>query len=55
MLKLQKAYNDKVVDIKNYSFEKYRTKWVEIMDNVCESRGSWENRKNYKSYRQITL
>ena len=34
----------------NYSFEKYRTNWVELMDKVHEKYGSWENRKHYKSW-----
>jgi len=41
--------------LKNYSFEKYRTKWVEIMDNVCESCGSWENRKGYMPWELIEI
>ena len=31
----------------NYSFEQYERSWVELMDNVVEKYGSWENRKNY--------
>ena len=35
---------------KNYSFEKYRSSWVELMDKVHEKYGSWEDRKHYKSW-----
>ena len=35
---------------KNYSFEKYCDKWVEIMTELHEKHGSWENRSNYTSW-----
>jgi glycosyltransferase involved in cell wall biosynthesis len=34
----------------NYSFEKYRSSWVELMDKVHEKYGSWEDRKHYKPW-----
>lgn len=37
-----------VVD--NYSLSKYAGNWYQVMNNVIEKYGSWENRKNYKSY-----
>lgn len=36
--------------LKNYSFENYQNKWVEILDDVHERHGSWENRKIYKPW-----
>lgn len=41
---------------KNYSFEKYCEGWVEIMTEVHEKYGSWENRKGYKNWeiRELT-
>jgi len=36
--------------IKNYNFENFNNKWVETMEHICEKYGSWENRKNYKSW-----
>ena len=41
---------------KNYSFESYCEKWVEIMTELYEKHGSWEDRKGYKSWelREIT-
>ena len=41
--------------LKNYSFEKFEKDWVEFMDEIIEENGSWETRKNYKSWEQITL
>ena len=35
---------------KNYNFQDYGSKWVELMLQVHEQHGSWENRKNYKSW-----
>ena len=37
--------------LKNYNYENYKKQWVEIMDEVCETQGSWENRKNYNSWK----
>lgn len=31
--------------LKNYSFERYQTRWVEIMDETHEKFGSWRNKK----------
>ena len=41
---------------KNYSFDRYCEKWVEIMTEVYEKHGSWDNRENYTSWelREIT-
>ncbi len=36
--------------VKNYNFDTMSDRWVEIIDNVCEKYGSWETRKNYKSW-----
>ena len=36
--------------LKNYSFDLYAKKWDEIMTHVHDKHGSWENRKNYKSW-----
>ena len=46
---LGKAGREHVV--KNYSFEKYQNGWVKVIDQLCEENGSWENRKNYRSWR----
>jgi glycosyltransferase involved in cell wall biosynthesis len=34
----------------NYSFEEYCEGWVKIMTEVHEKHGSWENRRNHKSW-----
>ncbi|MAG26801.1 hypothetical protein CMI47_14765 [Candidatus Pacearchaeota archaeon] len=34
----------------NYNFDTYEKRWVEIMDNVIEKHGSWENRKGYQRW-----
>ena len=36
--------------IKNYNFEDFNERWIELMDHVYEKYGSWSNRKNYKSW-----
>ena len=36
--------------LKNYNFENYEKNWVKIMDDFIEKNGSWETRKNYKSW-----
>ena len=41
---------------KNYNFDTYCKKWNEVMLQLHEEHGSWETRKNYKSwdFREIT-
>tara|TARA_R100001509_G_scaffold143224_1_gene98873 strand:+ start:3211 stop:4473 length:1263 start_codon:yes stop_codon:yes gene_type:complete len=36
--------------IKNYNFNKFNKSWVNLVDSIVESRGSWESRKKYKSW-----
>ena len=36
--------------LKNYNYDDYCNNWVEIIDDICEKNGSWENRKNYNSW-----
>ena len=36
---------------KNFNFDELKEKWAEIMLDVHEKYGSWENRKNYKHYK----
>ena len=36
--------------IENYNYENHLKTWVDTVDYVCEKYGSWENRKNYKSW-----
>ena len=35
---------------KNYNFEKYEKRWVELMNEIVEKHGSWETRENYKRW-----
>jgi glycosyltransferase involved in cell wall biosynthesis len=41
--------------LKNYSFDRYETEWNNILSEVHEKYGSWENRKNYRSWRAEEL
>lgn len=41
--------------MKNYNFDVFCKRWDEIMSSVFEKYGSWENRKNYKSWEMQTL
>jgi glycosyltransferase involved in cell wall biosynthesis len=34
----------------NYSFEKYHQSWHQIIEDTIEKHGSWNTRKNYKSW-----
>ena len=40
---------------KNYSFDTFEKNWVEFLDEIHEESGSWETRKNYKSWELRTL
>jgi len=35
---------------KNYNFETFVERWDEVLTEIHETEGSWENRKNYKPY-----
>ena len=37
--------------MKNYNFETFNKTWIDIMTEIYETNGSWEDRKNYKNYR----
>ena len=55
-LKLSKAKYAKMSEagmmhvLRNYNFDNYQKSWVELMDQIVEKHGSWENRKNYKRW-----
>jgi len=36
--------------LKNYNFEDYTKKWIQLMDDIHERYGSWESRKNHKRW-----
>jgi glycosyltransferase involved in cell wall biosynthesis len=60
-IKLTKPKYEKMSDkallhvANNYSFETFEQKWVNLMDEVVEKHGSWENRKNYKRWRLMEV
>jgi len=37
--------------MKNYNFETFNKTWVDLMTEIYETNGSWEDRKNYQNYR----
>jgi glycosyltransferase involved in cell wall biosynthesis len=39
----------------NYNFETFKERWVDLMTNVHEKYGSWENRKLYKKWELIEV
>ena len=41
--------------LNNYNIEDFRENWVKSMLEVYEKHGSWDTRKNYKSWRVTTL
>lgn len=41
--------------LKNYNFDQFKTKWVDLMLNVYEKHGSWDTRKNYKRFELRTI
>ena len=34
----------------NYNFENYESNWIETIDRVIETNGSWETRKGYDKW-----
>jgi glycosyltransferase involved in cell wall biosynthesis len=41
--------------LKNYNFENYKSRWAEILTDVHEKHGSWDTRKDYKTWRNEQL
>ena len=41
--------------MKNYNFDNYGTSWVNLLQEIHEKYGSWENRKNYQAWRVTEL
>ena len=39
----------------NYSFDNFTESWVETMDEVIEKHGSWNTRKNYKTWHLLEV
>lgn len=35
---------------RNFSFENYKKRWIEIIENTIEKHGSWDSRKNYRRW-----
>jgi len=40
---------------KNYNFEDYGKKWDELLTQIYEEMGSWDNRKGYKSWELLEV
>ena len=40
---------------KNYNFKDFRESWINLMLETHEKNGSWENRKNYKSWELLEV
>ena len=40
---------------KNYNFDDYEKRWVELMDEIIEKHGSWDNRKNHKRWHLLEV
>lgn len=40
---------------KNYNFDDFNSTWVATMDEIYNTMGSWENRKEYQSWKMETL
>jgi len=36
--------------LKNYNFDQFKYQWVNLMEKIYEEHGSWESRKQYKSW-----
>ena len=35
---------------KNYNFNDFKNNWIELIDDIHERYGSWDNRKGYKAW-----
>ena len=41
--------------LENYNFENFSEKWVKIMTDIYNKKGSWENRKGYQKWELIAV
>jgi glycosyltransferase involved in cell wall biosynthesis len=41
--------------MKNYNFETFEKQWVETIDQIVQTHGSWETRKNYKRWHLLEV
>jgi glycosyltransferase involved in cell wall biosynthesis len=39
----------------NYNFDIFEKRWVKLMDQVVEKHGSWDDRKNYKTWHLLEV
>jgi len=39
----------------NYSFEKFQTRWIDLMDKIVEKHGSWDTRKGYDRWHLLEV
>tara|TARA_R110002020_G_scaffold37239_1_gene112451 strand:+ start:39648 stop:40928 length:1281 start_codon:yes stop_codon:yes gene_type:complete len=39
----------------NYNFEQFEQRWINLIDSVVETRGSWDNRTNYTRWRLLEV
>jgi len=39
----------------NYGFKTFEKKWINLMDEIVEKHGSWNNRKNYKRWHLLEV
>jgi len=39
----------------NYNFDNFKKKWVDLMTDIHEKYGSWDNRKHYKPWELIEI
>jgi glycosyltransferase involved in cell wall biosynthesis len=41
--------------LKNYNFENFAKKWENILTDLHNKKGSWENRKDYKKWELLEV
>ena len=41
--------------MKNYNFDKFSQKWVDLVDSIVENYGSWETRTGYKRWEMLEV
>ena len=41
--------------MKNYSYDQFSEKWDKVLSDVVNKKGSWSNRKGYKSWELIEV
>jgi hypothetical protein len=39
----------------NYNWDVYKNRWIELVDNIVETQGSWDTRQGYQRWHLLEV